>query len=165
MNKSDVEYLYSYDRWANARILDAVSGLTEEQFTMDMKSSHGSIRDTLSHILAAEWIWLERWNGVSPQALLNPSAFPTVDALRERWSEVDRGYKEFIERVTDASLDTVITYTNTKGEKWSYPLVQMLQHVMNHSSYHRGQVVTMLRQLGENGVTVDLLIFMDVGGK
>jgi len=165
MNKTDVEYLYSYDRWANARILDAVSGLTEEQFTMDMKSSHGSIRDTLSHILAAEWIWLERWNGVSPKALLNPSAFPTVGALRERWSEVERGYNEFIERITDASLDMVITYTNTKDEEWSYPLVQMLQHVMNHSSYHRGQVVTMLRQLGEKGVTVDLLVFMDVGGK
>ena len=165
MNKSDVEYLYSYDRWANARILDAVSCLTEEQFTMDMKSSHGSVRDTLAHILAAEWIWLERWNGVSPKALLNPSAFPTVDALRERWSEVERGYNEFIERVTDDSLDKVITYTNTKGEDWSYPLVQMLQHVMNHSSYHRGQVTTMLRQLGEKGVTVDLLVFMDVGGK
>jgi len=165
MNKTDVEYLYSYDRWANARILDAVSGLTEEQFTMDMKSSHGSIRDTLSHILAAEWIWLERWNGVSPKALLNPSAFPTVGALRERWSEVERGYNEFIERITDASLDRVITYTNTKDEEWSYPLVQMLQHVMNHSSYHRGQVVTMLRQLGEKGVTIDLLVFMDVRGK
>ena len=165
MNKTDVEYLYSYNRWANARILDAVSGLTEEQFTMDMKSSHGSIRDTLSHILAAEWIWLERWNGVSPKALLNPSAFPTVGALRERWSEVEQGYNEFIERITDASLDAVITYTNTKDEEWSYPLVQMLQHVMNHSSYHRGQVITMLRQLGEKTVTVDLLVFMDVGGK
>lgn len=165
MNKSDVEYLCSYDRWANARILEVVSGLTEEQFTMDMKSSHGSVRDTLAHILAAEWIWLERWNGVSPKALFNPSAFPNVGALRNRWNEVERGYGEFIERITDDSLDKVVTYTNTKGEEWSYPLVKMFQHVMNHSSYHRGQVITMLRQLGKEAVTVDLLVFMDVGGK
>jgi len=162
MNNHDVEYVYEYNRWANARVLDAVSKLTSEQFSRDLQSSHRSVRDTLAHILAAEWIWLERWKGVSPKALLIPSEFPTVESLKTRWAVVEGDYAEFINGVTDGSLATVITYTNTRGEEWTYPLGQMLQHVMNHSSYHRGQVTTMLRQLGAEVNPVDLLVFMDV---
>jgi uncharacterized damage-inducible protein DinB len=164
MNKQDIEYLYEYNRWANARVLDAVSKLTPEQFARDLQSSHRSVRDTLAHILAAEWIWLERWKGVSPGALLTPADFPTVESLRTRWAVVKGDYAEFINGATDESLATVIAYTNTSGEEWAYPLGQMLQHVMNHSSYHRGQVATMLRQLGAEANPVDLLVFMDVKG-
>ena len=165
MNKQDVEYLYEYNRWANARVLDAASKVTPEQFSRDLQSSHRSLRDTLAHILAAEWIWLERWKGVSPNALLTPSDFPTVEPLRTRFAVVEGDYVEFINGVTDASLATVIAYTNTRGEEYAYPLGQMLQHVMNHSSYHRGQVTTMLRQLGAEVNPVDLLVFMDVKRK
>jgi uncharacterized damage-inducible protein DinB len=162
MNKQDVEYVYEYNRWANARLLDAASKLTPEQYSRDLQSSHRSVRDTLAHILAAEWIWLERWKGVSPNALLIPSEFPTVESLETRWAVVEGAYAEFLNGVTDGSLATVIAYTNTRGEEWAYPLGQMLQHVMNHSSYHRGQVTTMLRQLGAEVSPVDLLVFMDV---
>ncbi len=165
MNKQDVEYLYEYNRWANARLLDVASKLTPEQFSRDLQSSHRSVRDTLAHILAAEWIWLERWKGVSPNALLIPSDFPTVESLETRWAVVEGDYNEFIDGVTDGSFAKVIAYTNTRGEEWAYPLGLMLQHVMNHSSYHRGQVTTMLRQLGADVNPVDLLVFMDVKRK
>ena len=161
MNKHDIAYLYGYNRWANSIILDTVSKLAAEDLTRDLHSSHRSVRDTLAHVLAAEWIWLERWKGVSPKALLNPADFPTIESLRTRWAEVERGYTEFISGMSDESLTTVIKYTNTRGEEWAYPLEQMMQHVMNHSSYHRGQVVTMLRQLGAAVKPVDLLVYMD----
>lgn len=162
MNKHDLEYLYKYNRWANATVLDAVSKLTPVQFSRDLQSSHSSVRDTLAHILAAEWIWLERWKGLSPNALLIPTEFPTVESLATRWAKVEEDYAEFISGITDESLATVITYTNTKGEQWAYPLGRMIQHVMNHSTYHRGQVATLLRQLGAEVNPVDLLVFMDV---
>jgi uncharacterized damage-inducible protein DinB len=161
MNTQDFEYLYDYNYWANTRVIDAVSKLSEEQFVRDLQSSHRSVRDTMAHILAAEWIWLERWKGVSPKALLNPADFPSIDSLKSRWAEVERDYLSFIKGVRDESLEKVITYTNTRGEEWSYPFWQMFQHVMNHSTYHRGQVVTMLRQLGAEVNAVDLLIYMD----
>jgi uncharacterized damage-inducible protein DinB len=164
MNKRDVEYLCKYNRWANARILDAVSKLTPEQFTRDLQSSHRSVRDTCAHLVAAEWIWLERWKGTSPGALWTPTDFSTVESLRKRWADVERDYAAFIGGLTDESLDTVISYRNTKFEEWAYPLGHMLQHVMNHSSYHRGQVTTLLRQLGASVTPVDLLVFMDVKG-
>jgi uncharacterized damage-inducible protein DinB len=162
MNKHDIQDLYEYNRWANARVLDAVSKLKPEQFTKDLQSSHRSVRDTVAHLLAAEWIWLERWKGVSPGALLDPNEFTSVEAVRTRLSKVEGECAEFIDGLTDQSLDAAITYTNTRGEQWTYPLGQMLQHVANHSSYHRGQVVTMLRQLGAEVYPVDLLVFMDV---
>jgi uncharacterized damage-inducible protein DinB len=161
MNKNDIKYIFDYNRWANGTILDAVSKLTPEQFTKDLQSSHRSVRDTMAHILAAEWIWLERWKGVSPKALLDPAEFPTVESVRTRLSEVENECAGFIHGLTDEALTQAVTYTNTKGERWTYSLGQMLQHVANHSSYHRGQVTTMLRQLGVEPLPVDLLVFMD----
>src|SRR5258707_10727111 len=92
MNKHDVTYLNEYNKWANARMLDVASKLTPEQFTADLQSSHRSVRDTLAHTLAAEWIWLERWKGTSPGALLTATDFPTVDSLRARWTQVETDY-------------------------------------------------------------------------
>lgn len=161
MNKNDIVHLYNYNRWANARTFDAAAKLTPEQFTEDMHSSHRSVRDTLAHILAAEWIWLERWNGTSPNGLLDPADFPTLESIRIRLNEVEEGCRGFVDGLTDQSLETVVAYTNTKGEVWKYPLGHMLQHVANHSSYHRGQVTTMLRQLGAEAVSVDLLYYED----
>ena len=109
MNTQDVEFLNEYNRWANARMLDAASKLSSEQFTANLKSSHESVRDTLAHILAAEWIWLERWLGTSPNALLDPAQFPTVHSLRTRWSEVEKTYQSFVGTMSDESLETVIS--------------------------------------------------------
>ena len=162
MNKYDVTYLNEYNKWANGRMLDVASKLTPEQFTADLQSSHRSVRDTLAHTLAAEWIWLERWKGASPGALLTAADFPTAESLRARWTQVEKDYTEFFSGLSDEALERVIAYTNTKGEQWEYPLGNMIQHLMNHSTYHRGQVTTMLRQLGAEVTPVDLLVFMDV---
>ena len=161
MNTNDIKHIYEYNRWANESILDAVSKLTAEQFTKDLQSSHRSVRDTVAHILAAEWIWLERWKGVSPKALFDPADFPTVESVRTRLSDVETECAAFIDGLTDESLTQAVTYTNTRGEKWTYSLGQMMQHVANHSSYHRGQVTTMLRQLGVAPREVDLLVYVD----
>ena len=162
MNKHDIQILYDYNRWANAQTLDASAKLTAEQFTRDLSSSHRSVRDTLTHILAAEWVWLMRWDGVSPKALFDPLDFPDFASLRAKWAEVEREQMDFVGGVTDESLAHVIAYTNTKGEEWKYPLWQMMQHVVNHSSYHRGQAVTLMRQLEAEPAPTDFLIFFDV---
>ena len=161
MNKKDIEQLYEFNRWANAQVLDAASSLTKEQFAKDLSSSYGSVRDTLAHIFAAEWIWLERWNGVSPKVFPSGADFPDMESLRAKWEEVENGQAHFISRLTDDALATVISYVNIKGEEWKYTLEQMMQHLANHSSYHRGQVTTLLRQLGAEAAPIDLLVFID----
>ena len=165
MNQSDIQLLYEYNRWANARILDVVSRLSAEQFTADFSSSFRSVRDTVTHILSAEWIWLRRWKGASPTAMLHPADFPDLVALRAKWAEVEKEQMDFVEQLTDESLVSLLAYTNTKGERWEYPLGQMMQHVVNHSSYHRGQIISFLRQLGAEAVATDFLVFIDIKAK
>src|SRR5262245_29978789 len=135
MNKNDIHLLYEYDRWANARMLDAVSKLNHEQFTADLSSSFHSVRDTLAHLLSADWIWLRRWKGTSPPAMFNSADFPDFATLRTKWAEIEKEQTEFVEQITDELLASRIDYTNTKGERAEYLLGQLMQHVVNHSSY------------------------------
>lgn len=162
MGPSDIQQLFQYNRWANARMLDSVAALSGEDLTKELSGSFRSVRDTLAHILSAEWIWLKRWKGTSPPALLDPTNFATLSALRSRWAEVEGEQTDFVEGVTEEALGEVISYINTKGETWRYPLGQMLQHLVNHSSYHRGQVATLLRQLGRKPASTDFLLFLDL---
>ena len=161
MTPEQICALYDYNAWANRRILDACGALTEEQFTRDLGSSFRSVRDTVVHILGGEWIWLERWHGRSHSALPPSSDFPTLASVRARWAEIERGLKDFAAGVSAADLDRVIEYRNTRGNRFAYPLRSMLQHVVNHGTYHRGQVTTLLRQLGARPRPTDLLRFYD----
>ena len=153
--------LYRYNTWANGRVFDAASSLGPDEFTKDLGSSYPSVRDTLLHIVWAEWIWLQRWQGVSPQAVFQPSDFPSCSAVRARWSEVEAEQRMFVGDLTRERLVAVVRYVNLKGETWGYPLWRQMYHVVNHSTYHRGQLATLLRQLGAQPISTDLLVFDD----
>lgn len=161
MNKQDIQTLFDYNCWANGLMFDMVARLTPEQSKKDLTTSHRSVHGTLTHILAAEWIWLMRCRGVSPKALLDPNDFADLDALKHRWAEVEQGQQALIDELTDERLGGLLAYTNTRGERWEYRLGLILQHVFNHSTYHRGQVTAMLRQLGAEVVMTDFLFYMD----
>jgi uncharacterized damage-inducible protein DinB len=154
--------LYRYNRWANHRLIEAAGRLTTDEFTRDLGSSHGSVRDTLVHACGAEWVWLQRWKGVSPRSVFPPGDFPVLETLKARWSECETEQQAFLEtRTTNKSVLAVVPYVNLRGEAWHYPLWQQMVHVVNHSTYHRGQVTTMLRQLSKQIPATDLLVFYD----
>ncbi len=161
MTPEQVRALYDYNAWANHRVLDACEVLAPEQFTRDLGSSFRSVRDTLAHILGAEWVWLERWHGRSPTALPTAHQFDNLASLRVRWAEVERDLMNFVAGLSGAGLDRVIDYRNTRGNRFAYPLRSMLQHLVNHGTYHRGQVATLLRQLGAQPRATDLLRYYD----
>jgi len=153
--------LFEYNRWANARTLQPVSELTAEEFSRALGGSFRSVHETLAHIYAAEWIWLERWNGRSPRALPTVQDVPTLEALTEKWRTVEEECRAHVGSLTEDRMAQVVTYVNTKGETWSYPLAEILVHLVNHSTYHRGQVATMLRRLGKTPLSTDYLVFLD----
>jgi uncharacterized damage-inducible protein DinB len=162
MDTNDIRQLFDFNRWANQLVLDAAARLGDEDFTRDLKNSFPSVRDTLAHLLFAEWVWLRRWEGESPRAApWAPSDFPNVESLRAALAEVDGARAALIATLADDALAAEITYTNTRGEKYRYPLGRMMQHIVNHSTYHRGQVVTMLRQLGADVPSTDFLLYLD----
>jgi uncharacterized damage-inducible protein DinB len=99
-----IQELFRYNRWANHRFFDAVATLTPNEFTRDLGSSYPSLRDTLLHIIWAEWIWLQRWKGTSPQSLFQVKDFPVLDALRARWSDLEIEQRAFLETVTSEHL-------------------------------------------------------------
>ena len=142
-----LQTLLDYHDWARDRVLDAAGKVTPDQFTRDLGSSFRSVRDTLAHVYAAEWAWCSRWNGVSP------TAFPTesprdVTAIRAKWGELESNVRAVFDRMREQGLDQVIEYRMLNGDARTSIFWQMVQHVVNHASYHRGQVTTMLRQLG-----------------
>jgi len=161
MTPEQIRFLYDFNAWANHRVLEACAALTPEQFTQDLRSSFPSVRDTLVHTYGAEWVWLERWHGRSPSALLPGNDFADLVSLHARWAELEAAQKSFVASVTAADLDRVIEYINFKGQKFAYALRAMLQHVVNHGTYHRGQVTSMLRQLGAKPRSTDLLRYYD----
>lgn len=165
MQPETIRELYLYNHWANQQALASVAPLSAEQFTRDMGNSYSSLRDTLAHILGAEWIWLERWHGRSPRELLPAADFPTVDALRRRWQTVEQDLHGFLQTLTPERLQQSMAYINRVGEPYAYPLWQQMLHVVNHSSYHRGQITTLLRQLGQQPQSTDFLEYYDRLGK
>lgn len=156
-----IQEFYRYNRWANDQFIGAIANLTPNQFTRDLGSSYPSLRDTLVHIVWAEWIWLQRWKGISPQVAFLGSDFPVVDAVRAKWADIEREQLAFLDTVTPDRLLAVVPYVNLQGQTWQYPLWRQMYHVVNHSTYHRGQLTTMLRQLGAQTVSTDFLVFYD----
>jgi uncharacterized damage-inducible protein DinB len=165
MNGNDAKNLFVYNRWANNLTLDAIASLSPEQFITEIQSSYRSIRDTLTHILSSEWVFLMRCLGESPKELLDPAIFPDLKSIRMKWDDVDRQWQKYITELSDESFEKNIGYTNFRGEHWEYPLSQILQHVVNHSTYHRGQITTQLRTLGANPVMTDYLYYWDIQNK
>ncbi|MGH9744602.1 MAG: DinB family protein [Candidatus Acidiferrales bacterium] len=159
MNVEDFRQLYEYNSWANRRTLDACSALSDERFTRDLGSSFRSIRDTLAHICEVEWLWLERWRGNSQISMRPDSDFSTLDSLRRRWDEVESSLNGYVKNLSADDVARIIEHKTTKGVPQSAPHWQMLQHLVNHGTYHRGQVATMLRQLGATPNSTDLIFF------
>jgi uncharacterized damage-inducible protein DinB len=144
----DLCTLVDFHYWARDRMLDAVDGLTSDQYARDLGSSFRSVRDTVVHIYAAEWIWYMRWLGTSPSALVTVDQFPDIAAIRNAWTELEGKVRAFVSALDEDGVTRVIPYTLLSGVSSTSPFWQMIQHVVNHASYHRGQVTTMLRQLG-----------------
>ena len=134
-----IRSLYRYNEWANRRILDTSARCTREQLLEGGGASFDSLRDTLVHTMSAQWIYLERWHGRSPRATFDAAEFPDLTAIRARWQRVEHDTRAFVAQLADADLARVVEYTNTRGERWAYPLWQQMIHQVNHATQHRSE--------------------------
>jgi len=148
MTVRELSTLLDYHYWARDRLLEALDPLTPEQFTRDMGNSFRSIRDTVAHIYAADFVWYTRWIGETPSSLIAYDTFPDVDSLRRSWVDLEGKVGGFVESLGEAGVSRVFEYKLLSGAEGASPFCEMLTHVVNHGSYHRGQVTTLLRQLG-----------------
>jgi len=161
MNKQDILTLYKYNQWANAKILNVATNVTQEQYRAPASFPHGGLRGTLVHALFAEWIWRKRWEGTSPTVRLKPEEFPTLEALRARWVEEEKQLMDFVDHLTDEKLNTTFNYTNTSGKPFTRILWHAMAHLVNHGTQHRTEAAALLTELGHSPGDIDLIYFLD----
>jgi uncharacterized damage-inducible protein DinB len=159
MTPEEIRRLYDYDAWANARTLNACAALTQDQLTRDLGNSFGSVRDTLVHIVGAQMIWLDRLHGAPPAGMAKPEAYPDMAAVRAQWAETESTLRAYVSGLSAADLDRILEFSNAKGVVFRDQIGNILQHLANHGSYHRGQITTLLRQLGAKPVSTDMIGF------
>lgn len=165
MNPSEIKQLFDYTEWANDLAMDAAANLPEEYLRRDVGISHKSILGTLVHMAGAEWIWLERWHGCSPTkatawTLWSTETCADLALLRERWREVMDGRAGFISELNEEQLGAELAFKLLSGDPSSMRLVHQMQHVVNHATLHRGQIVGMIRQFGIEPPATDFIFYV-----
>ncbi len=159
MGIEDLTELYAYNGWANERVRNSIRDLDSEVFKRNLGASFGSLQGTVAHLVSAQWNWLRRWQGPSASRPLPSEAFASPEEANRRWVEVDRALAGFVDGLDAASLQQSIALTTAQGSRDSSRLWRAMLHVVNHSSYHRGQIAAMLRQVGATPQGTDLMLY------
>lgn len=157
MTASEIRRLFAYNKWANDRMLASLDQLSDEQFTRALGSSFSSIRDTAAHIAVGEWVWLSRWQGTSPKARPDWAKAPALGELKTRFAEIEAQRSDYLSSLSDADVTRLLSFTLFDGTQDTQPFESQFQHLVNHGTYHRGQVAAMLRQVGATPAGTDLI--------
>jgi uncharacterized damage-inducible protein DinB len=159
VNLEIIQHFYAFNEWANGRYFTAAAELSDEAFTRSIPSSFPSIRETLAHIVSAEWIWLQRWLGESPAA--QPAWMPgaSLGTLRRELDDVEASRKQFLGGLDATRVGQTVSFRFLSGKPGEASLIALLMHVVNHSTYHRGQLATLFRQVGAVPPGTDLVLF------
>lgn len=165
MTLQEIKLLFAYNSWASGLMFEALAQLSAEDYFKDLKSSHGGLHGTMTHLVGAEKIWLSRWVGKPDTSGLKAGDVKSLAELMAIWEKVGRETAGFVAKMKEKGLQEPLTITTLKGDQYTSTYAQMFQHLVNHSTYHRGQIVTMMRQLGAQPVSTDLIAFYrQIGG-
>jgi len=159
MNVKEITELLDYNLWANNRLFEAAAQMPTDQYLQDVKASHGGIHGTLTHIVAAQKVWLSRWLGTPDTSLLHGKDIPSLLDLISLWEQVSSETARFVASFNEEKLQEILTITTTTGKQFQHTFQQMMQHLVNHSSVHRGQVLAMMRQIGIRPPKTDLITY------
>jgi uncharacterized damage-inducible protein DinB len=159
MTLQEITILHAFNSWANQKIFDALAPLSVEQLEADMKASHRSLHGTLAHLLAAHSIWLSRWKGTPEEKLRDPGDFGSLADLKRFWEQIGYETARWLGTMSDRTLQETFTAAAPRGGTYRHTYWQAFQHVVDHSTYHRGQIITLLRQLGVTPPTTGLIAF------
>ena len=138
----------AYNIWANQKLIDIINALQEEKQKAELPSSFRSLYATVLHMWDAESIWWQRMKMQERIIVPSENFNGTMQDASNGLIAQSNQWKDWVANASDLSLDHVFQYYNNKKEHFKMPVYQMLHHVFNHGTYHRGQLVNMLRQLG-----------------
>jgi len=149
-----------YNAWANKIIIEQINQLSEEQLYKEIASSFNSIYKTILHLMDVESIWWQRLKLAEHVEWPGKSFSGSFDELSKKLLQLSQQWEEWIRNANDANITHVFAYQNSKKEQFKQPVYEALLHLFNHQTFHRGQVVTMLRQLGMEKIqATDFIVF------
>jgi uncharacterized damage-inducible protein DinB len=164
MNRQDILVLYKYNAWSNAKIMDAASKVTQEQFLAPVPFPHASLRGTLVHALFAEWVWRKRWEGIPQNPGWKPDDFPTFESLRARWTEEELILMKFVENLTDDKLFNKFNYVSTEGYPHERILWESAVHLVNHGTQHKTEAAAILTGMCCSPGDIDFIVYLNEAG-
>ena len=165
MEIGEIRALYAYNSWVNNQLLDAAAALPTEVLRDRHGATFDSIHDNFAHILGAQILWLSRWRGTSPAKLSAGVDFADLAAIRAGWVSHQTDLDRFLAQLTPQQLAGKIRYVNLAGQPFAYRLWQMLVHVVNHGTHHRGEIAELLTRAGHPPPPTDFLVYYDVIGE
>ena len=161
MTARDLQTLFDYGHWADRKLLAVIARLTPEQFRRTVDATHGCVRNTMVHLLSAEWGWINRCGGGPPRgAALSPSDYPTPESLLNLWEKVEAISSPYVAALRDEDLSRVVEFTIAgAANPWAMPVGELLHHATTHGVHHRGQVSLLLRLMGYEPENFDVLLY------
>jgi len=159
MTNAEIRSLFEFNEWANARTFAAVGALSVEQLTLDNKSSMPSVLLTAAHIVGAEWIWLERWLGRPTAGFPAWILQPDLADLIPRLKAVETERAQCLAGLPEGAAASMVAFKLLNGTEDTQPVEVMVRHVVNHSTYHRGQIAAFIRQFGIAPPSTDYIAF------
>ena len=155
----DYESLYAYNRWANERTVAACRALTREEYERTIGGGWPSVRDTLVHIGSATKAWHDRLHGNAPSRLLTGADVPELDDAVRLLEDSDALLTKLVLETPAERRGEIVGFRNLQGIVRKVPLWSLFRHAVNHASYHRGQISTMIRSMGKDPKPTDLVVW------
>ena len=149
----------NYTAWANVRLIEAASVLSHQELLRDFATADHNVLGTLAHIYAADRLWLGRIEGSPPARFLVPEQDMHMAVLRSEWPALLERWKKWGGLLSEESIHRNISYLSLKGDAFVTPTWQIVLHVVNHGTHHRGQVSGFLRAIGQAPPSLDLVLF------
>jgi uncharacterized damage-inducible protein DinB len=148
MNKKYFTGLAAYNCWADQIVMGWLDQIDQQQWNQIITSSFSSIRQTAIHIASAEKIWIDFWTMAPDPVYLSAHFDGTKQDLMDIWKETSQGLQNFINNYPEENYLQPVTFRYPRGGTGQLEFWQTFSHIINHSTYHRGQLVTLLRQVG-----------------
>lgn len=157
MKKEQLVLLYEYNVWANERIMNHLKSLPDGIFAKEVDLGFKSIAEVITHLIAADEVWFARIKGESPPPLTR-TPFTNIEEASSYQNKLQTQILEFLLSTDD--IEKIVNYSNTRGEKFQNTILEIIQHVVNHGTYHRGNISTILNSLGYKGILTDYIVYL-----
>lgn len=159
MMNEQISLMYNYNIWANERVLNHLKSLPGDIFHKEVELGFKSVAEVIGHIIAADEVWISRINGESPVAVISKQ-FSNVEEASHYFNKLQSQIRECLLSTND--MERKVTYKSTLGEEFQNSITEIIQHVVNHGTYHRGNISSILRCLGYSGIQTDYIAYLRI---